>query len=426
MHYSGSTVFKLTSAISRFKQEQLLTSADKQTLELLLKFYNVPKQELEGLSEPISVLDYFSEVILNDLKNIQISCDYDEYFNTMDIYYQEFVRAVFDIYEDEGFITTHNHKKSLNYPLYSFKESAAKRLNETRFTPRSAKTMVAESLKRLDTEWSFERTHSIGTRINEQTIDPMFDAEFLSIFNTIYPYLKKQNTNKSRLKTLLREFLYKMNNPNNDVSPAAGELYLKALEILPADIFFVERHLQNWVAKRTYAEVILLPSHLSTREYFFLGSITKNGRIDSASKGYGMTLSQLAKEAGSENTRLALLLSFGVSHRDYEWDSTVEHVRRMMLQFNDFVNYLKKYKIKERPNRISDLLKSRNKEMEELIQRGNIRKILLIIFVELPRTIRSMLGTVPAMEKENYEVLDFFSGWFEILCPSLKEKLYGN
>lgn len=134
MHYSGSTVFKITNAVSNFLRKQKLSDIDKKTLDLIFNFYKIPKEHLYKFTKPLSVLDYFSDLILKDLKSIQISSDYKDYFNTNNPLYQEFVRAVFDIYEEKRFITTHNGNKSLDYPSPLFRNLAVKRLNETKFS----------------------------------------------------------------------------------------------------------------------------------------------------------------------------------------------------------------------------------------------------------------------------------------------------
>jgi len=426
MHYSGSTVFKITSAISNFLQKRKLNDTDQKTLDLIFNFYKIPKEHLHQFNEPISVLDYFSDVILKDLRSIQVSCDYNDYFNTTSRWYQEFVRSVFDIYTEKSFITKRNRNKSLNYPNPLFKDSAVKRLNKTAFSPPTAKTMVAESLEKLDDEWSFERNDSIGTRIGEYIVDPMFDAEFLSIFNAIYPYLKNLSINQSNARDIFKEFLHKIENQNEKVSAIANELYSNSQKFLPVDIFFVERHLQNWIAKRIYTEVILLPPNLSTHQYFFLGSITKDGQVDSASRGHGITLPQLIDMEGSENARLALLLSLGTPHKDYEWASTTGHIKRKLIKFNKFVDDLKRYSIDEKYHyNIINTLKSKGGEIENLIEHGNTRKTLLIIFDELPKIIQPMLiGS--SRGNGNKEILNFLGEYFDILCPSLSSKIYEN
>lgn len=426
MHYSGSTVFKITNAVSNFLQKQKLNDTDQRTLDLMFNFYKIPKEHLRKFTEPISVLDYFSDVILKDLRSIQISCDYGNYFNTNNKWYQEFVRSVFDIYVEKRFIGIHNGNKSLSYPNSLFRDPAVKRLNETEFSPPTAKAMVIESLEKLDDKWSFERDNSIGTGIDGYVIDPMFDAEFISIFNAIYPYLKNLEINQSNARDIFKEFLYKIENSDKKVSAIVGELYSNSQEILPVDKFIVERHLQNWVGKRIYTETILLPTNLSTREYFFLGSITKNGQVDSASRGHGITLPQLIDMEGSENARLALLLTFGMPHKDYEWASTTEHIKRKLVKFNKFVGDLKRYSIDEKHHyNITNTLKSKREEIENLIEHGNTRKTLLIIFDELPKIIQPMLiGSLRGSDGK--EILNFLGEYFDILCPSLSSKIYEN
>lgn len=421
MHYSGSTVFKITNVVSKFLQKQRLNDAENKVLKLVFDFYKIPTKQLYKLTDPIDVLDYFGDVILKDLKDIQVSCDYDDYFNTNSQLYREFVRSIFDIYAEKRFIVAHN--KSLNYSNSAFRNPAIQRLNKTDFSPDTAKTMVAESLEKLDEKWSFARNDSIGTSMNGCVIDPMFDAEFLSIFNAIFPYLKDLLVNESNARALFTELIHKIEDPDQKISSVANKLYRLAKEVLPVDIFFIERHLQNWVAKRIYTETILSPSIPLTRQYFFLGSITKDGQVDSASRGYGMTLSQLINAVGPETARVALLLSFGTPHRDYEWDSTPEHAKGKLKKINDFLRHLRTHGVGGNIQGIASILQPKRKEVENFIERGNIRKVLLTLLEELPEMIKPMLVNSEP-DDESKELLSFFNEYFGVLCPSLSSEIY--
>ncbi len=136
MHYSGSTVFKLSNAVSNFLKKRKLNETDRKILDLIFNFYKIPKEHLVHFINPSKILDYFSNVILRDLKNLQISCDYNDYFHTNNFLYQEFVRAVFAIYTEKQFITTtHKGKKSLDYSNPLFKNLTLKRLERRNFRP---------------------------------------------------------------------------------------------------------------------------------------------------------------------------------------------------------------------------------------------------------------------------------------------------
>jgi leucyl-tRNA synthetase len=429
MHYSGSTVFKITNAVSNFLQNRELNDTDQKTLDLIFNFYKIPREHLHQFTEPISVLNYFSDVILKDLRSIQVSCDYNDYFNTTSQWYQEFVRSVFDIYTEKSFITTRNRNKSLNYPNQLFRDSAVKRLNETGFSPLTAKAMVADSLEKLNGEWSYERENSVGTEINKRIVDPQFDSEFLSIFNSIYPHLKDLDINEVDAPNIFRGFFHKINDPDGNFSPLVEELYSKILKFLPANLFLVERHLQNWVAKRIYTETILLTPQFSTGEYFFLGSITVNGKIDSASRGRGLTLSQLIQEAGPINARISLLYTFGNLWRDFEWTPSFSRdIRQKTWRFIKFYKLLRIRSVEKNFNEILTLLNNADKELENNLYSGSIRQFIHLLFDELPKVIYPLTEwqDQERNKKGKEQILNFFLNHFEILCPVLKGKLYEN
>jgi len=136
-----------------------------------------------------------------------------------------------------------------------------------------------------------------------------------------------------------------------------------------------------------------------------------------------MTLSQLIDAAGPETARVALLLSFGTSHRDYEWDSTPEHVKRKLKKFNDFLRHLKTHGVGGNIQGIASILQSKRRGVENLIERGNIRKVLLTLLEELPEMIKPMIVNSEP-DDESKEVLSFFNEYFGVLCPSLSSEIY--
>lgn len=427
MHYSGSTVFKITNAVSNFLKKQSLSDTDQKTLDLIFNFYRIPKEHLHKLTDPLTVLDYFSDVILKDLKNIQISCDYDYYFNTQHPLYHDFVKAVFEFYKEKKFIKIHSNNKSLDYSNPFFKNLAIKRLNETKFLPITAKNMILDSIKKLNNGWAFERINSIGTNINGRIIDSMFDSEFLSIFNALYPYLKNlKEINNTNTLDIFKDILYKIDGQNKQVSSIAEKLYLDLQNILPVDRFIVERHLQSWIAKKIYTETILSPTKPLTYEYFFLGSITQNGQVNSASRGRGMTLSQLIETIGPINARILLLYTFTYPWKDHEINSTLlTQIRKKTYKFLNFMKLLQIRSVEKNFAKIKSILNQAEQDIYKYISQGSTRQIIDLLFDKLPKIIYPLTDwSRNNIINEKIEILNFFLYYLDILCPGLKEKIY--
>jgi hypothetical protein len=136
----------------------------------------------------------------------------------------------------------------------------------------------------------------------------------------------------------------------------------------------VERHLQNWVAKRIYTEVVLLSHQLTISRYFFLGSVIANGRIDSASRGIGLTLSKLIEEFGSINARIGLLYTFDTPWRDIECGPPqFQNIRRKTYRFINFYKLLRIRSVEKNFIKILSLLSKSEKEISDYLSKDSIK-----------------------------------------------------
>lgn len=428
MHYSGRTVYQISEVAKLWgsdKENEI--NEERFTPGLFIDFYQVSKSDYKEFSSPIFILDYFSSRILGDLKVLQVSCDYDEYFNTQDERYHEFVRFVINLYTEKKIIipSTSHPGKALDYSG-RWKKDALRSLNETKFSPESSLRMVRDSMLKLDNDWSYERELSIGTQIEGSVVDPMFDSELLSMFNAIFPVIK--GVDPKLVAETYRELFGNISRPFRDDSLA--RIIPDHLSLVPVDTFFLESHLQNWAAKKIFSETLLLNPSLMTKEYFFIGSIVINGKNVSPSRRRGETLSQLIQSAGPIVARLALLYTFGNPVSDHEWPPwLVTSMRQKSYRFVKFFRLLQKRSVTNNYHQISMLLEERGGEINSLIETKQMKKVIGILFDKIPCEVYQLTERSQGEEEKQPDrqsrvsINNFFLGYLNVICPPIIELL---
>lgn len=437
MHCSGSTPQKISLVIKNYLNRKTKPQENNQ-IQILKELYKVPENHLRRFTNPLAVLRYFSNQIVNDLKAISISCDYDNYFETINPLYELFIKSIFRIYSRNKLIVKKQKGKALNYNLSHWRYQCFPQINKTKFLPEKAKKAIFYSAKELDNNWSFERSinSGIGIAIDQKIIDPMFDSEMLGMFSAIYPLLKTipiKYINEElfidlfdEIKTKKDSFVKKKDNK------IAKEIINKLKEVLrywlPVDIYFVEEHLQTGIAKQIYSETFLLPPQLRTKMYFILGSITLMGKPMSASKGHAILLPDLIKKYGPIVTRLLLLTSGGHPSKYFEWNPNLaERIRRSSYRLIKHIKFIKKINIddKARCHDFIKLIQENKKILSNLFEKGHFNKAAIEFLDVLPSKIASRINK--GKRKISYnckqKILGYFVDKLNIFCPALVDKL---
>ena len=52
---------------------------NQETINLYVNYYKMPKNDLERIKSSVELLDYYSEQMLNNLRELQISCEYEHF-----------------------------------------------------------------------------------------------------------------------------------------------------------------------------------------------------------------------------------------------------------------------------------------------------------------------------------------------------------
>lgn len=439
MHYSGSTAFRISSAVKKYLKRVLLTDGEEKIISLLESFYKVPEESIHEFAKPRRILDYFSEQIISDLKVIDISCDYEHYFNTKNPLYEDFVRSIFLMYEKKSFLKRINGDETLDYENTRWRTKTLSQTNKTNFIKDKNKKDILNSVEDLDNNWRFERDAKsyIGAEYKSKLIDSMFDCEFLSMFSVLCPILNIESLGNSMsdVFTILLKKLFNSRFHSRKISNNILERLVEQLNNwLPVDIFFVEDHLKPWIAKKIYSETVLLPEKLRTKSYFVLGSVTLNKKPMSASKGHGMLLPDLINKYGAIGARLSLLACGGHPSKYVEWEKGLPI--RMKKSVHNLINFLKivsaqkaRAKESEIDRRIVSFIKNCRENNDAMFNKYNFKELLINFIDIFPKKISALVINSPKIisEKTKKEIFEYSIDRLSIFCPSViseVEKIY--
>jgi leucyl-tRNA synthetase len=99
-HYTGTPLFAM---VERLKEK------DPGILDTFLNLYNIPKNKLKELEDPIAMATYFAMEIKEGMQRIGYSIDWRREFSTIDPIYSKFIEWQFEKLRQKGYITQGSH-----------------------------------------------------------------------------------------------------------------------------------------------------------------------------------------------------------------------------------------------------------------------------------------------------------------------------
>lgn len=333
-HYSGVTA---ENVINNLKSSDL-EKKDRE-YKKFLSIYKTPRTAIESFIEPDIILDYYTAQTIKDLKDLNISCDYEHFYKTNTDDYENFINSVFDNYEKMGLLIMNSAQElALNYDEEKWEKETKNELDKLKFIHPNQKVNFISSLDNIKSDWGILRNYGIGVKYkNGYVIDPMFDSELFVIYD-LYKKFENFNMNKDS-KKVFEDFFELM---NGSKSPKLTNPILnKMLEWLPTDMFVCEEHLKNWVIKKAYAETLLFPEKYRTRLYFITGMGYINGERMSASQGTALLLKDLIESYGTTITRMIIMFTGGHPSKMYNYtEDNIITIKKMLNEFNNFVVFM--------------------------------------------------------------------------------------
>lgn len=339
-HYSGNSAQNISKIFTKiFKKNCQTIEKEKKTFSLYKNIYNIPQAVLKTFTNPLNILNFFNQEILWELKSLNVSSDYKYFYTTRHKDFPIFINTIISLYKKNNLLIHNKNKElALNYDDSEWRRKTFNLLNKTEFLQSFHKNNIISGIKHLRSDWGLLRETGFGVRYNKKwVLDPMFDSELFSLFDLYIRFKTEYKDRSISAKNIfenLFEVLRNQAKPNNT-------LVSKIIEWLPCDIFICEEHLKVWIAKKLFAESLLLNEKYQTKKYFILGMGLLNGKRMSASRGNAILANDLINKYGSTKARLIIILQGGHPSKTYEYNQTLPvEVDRLITNFTNYFTYL--------------------------------------------------------------------------------------
>ena len=410
-HFSGVTAEKTCELLNgNYEKDSELYNERKKMLNIFSNIYKVPDNIIELLKTPQDILYYFTYQIINDLKNINVSCDFDLFYTTNCKDFEKFVKVMFEFYEtNNALIMNEKNELALNYSDKNWKEQTLKSFNNIEFLQSFHKNNVMGSFDNIRKDFGLLRDYGIGIKYNEKyVIDPMFDSDLFTLYDL---YMKVKGDNDSEAENVFKTLF---NSIKNTPDRTHNEIVNKIIEWLPCDLFVCEEHLKTWIVKKTYSEALLLRPELRTKKYFITGMGKINNERMSSSRGTAILLKDLIEKHGVHNARLIILMTGGHPSKLYNYDLNLPNeIMKMTNYFMEYVNYLySKYLQNTKVDATNELIKER-KEITNYIEQGYYKQAIILMMKIIPKNNR-IIDSAKAKE-----ILEIYNEFLDIIVPNL-------
>lgn len=417
-HYSGVTAQNISGHFSNIFSKKLKISDEEEKIyKLYRNFYQVPEYILRKFVNPYYLLDFFSQEMLWELRSLNVSCDYENFYSTNIEDFSIFVNAIFSKYKELGLLIENKKGElALNYDDERWKEITLAQFKKTDFIQDFHKKHIIEAMRNIRSDWGILRKEGAGVIYkNKWIIDPMFDSELFTIFD-LYVRNKKQYSKTNTDKKKLFERIFKSISGRKDEKSVTIDEIIKNL---PCDLCVCEEHLKNWVVKKFYTESILLDEKYRTKKYFITGMGFLEGKRMSASRGHSILAKDLITEYGGVIARLVILLNGGHPSKMYNYDKSVTLTAKKII--NNFVSYCQyMHTVSKSVSGVTimenkTLYQLLSKKIEDNIQKGYLRQAVVDLLVVIPKKYK------PLTKKDAATFIRFYAEYLTILLPGFLE-----
>lgn len=418
-HYSGNSAQNISKIFTKFflKNNQT-TEEEKRLFSLYKNIYSVPSVVLKTFTNPLNILNFFNQEILWELKSLSVSADYEHSYTTKHKDFPIFVNTIISLYEKNKLLICNKNKElALNYDNSEWRRKSFNLLNKTEFLQSFHKNNIISAMKHLRSDWGLLRETGFGVRYNKKwVIDPMFDSELFSLFDLYIRFKTEYKDRSISVKSIfenLFEVLRSQTKPNNT-------LVSKIIECLPCDIFVCEEHLKVWIAKKLFAESLLLNEKYQTKKYFILGMGLLNNKRMSASKGNAVLSSDLINKYGPTKARLIIILQGGHPSKTYEYNQSLPiEADKLINNFTNYFIYLfslvnKEINI-EKAKKENLPIKTICDTIEKNINNGYYRQAIIELLSFIPQKYKIRTG------KSARSLIAIYKRYLDILLPNLLE-----
>lgn len=423
-HYSGNTAHNIASIFTDiYKEFKGIGEDKKKIINLFKNIYGTPEYIIKTFTDPLNILDFYTQEILFELKALNISCDYRNFYTTNNKSFCKFVNQIIFLYKKHNLIIKNKQNKlALNYENKNWKNGACKLLSEIQFIQPFQKRVIEVSMSNIRDDWNMLRENGFGVKYNKRwIIDPMFDSELFSIFDLYARFSKEKIYSSYNTEDIFEQLFQALGSDGKTNNLLVNQI----LNYLPCSIFICEEHLKNWIIKKIFLESYFLNKKRQTRKYFITGMGLLKGKRMSASKGCAILTKDLIRDHGSMKTRLIILLTGGHPSKMYHFDNSLPS--QVDSMFDNFVNYflylltIKNTKTvnKKTKRDISDLdLNNVISRIEGYIKDGYFRQIIIELISIIPKRYKT------PDKKMAMKLLNLYKRYLDIFLPGFIQKYY--
>ena len=411
-HFSGVTAEKTCELLNgKFDKDSKQYKEKRKIYNIFSKIYKVPDNIIELLKTPEDILHYFTYQIVSDLKDINVSCDYDSFYTTYGEEFEKFVRVMFEFYEkNEALIMNDKNELALNYGDEDWKKATLNTFDNIEFLQSFHKKNVIGAFENIREDFGLLRDYGIGIKYNDKyVIDPMFDSDLFTLFD-LYMKVKQHLTEECDTEEIFR-ILFSCLNDLNVLSD--NKVVNEILAWLPCDLFVCEEHLKTWIVKKTYSETLLLKPNFRTKKYFITGMGKINNERMSSSRGTAVLLKDLIQQCGVHNARLIIIMTGGHPSKLYNYDINLPNeIAKMTEYFKEYVNYLYSIYLQDKNVETTNDFAEDRIEIEKNIEQGYYKQAIIHMMKIMPKNNKEIKAP------KAKEVLRIYHDYLEILVPN--------
>lgn len=405
-HYSGVTAEKSIDNLKSDNREIRNKERDK-----FIITYKTPRTIVENFKSPEHLLDYYTSQTLLDLKRLNISCAFDDFYKTNEREYEIFVNRIFEIYEENNLLVKNNKEElAVNYDDKKWRTSTEKKLKELSFISPNMKNNIISSIDNIRSDWGILRNYGIGVPFKDNyVIDPMFDSELFVIYD-LYKKFEDINIEQDKKKLFKEIFdIVKTGKVTKTNNPTVKNI----MKWLPTDLFVCEEHLKNWIIKKTFSEKLLFHKKYQTNNYFITGMGYVNGERMSSSRGTAVLLKDLLDQYGTNITRMIIMFTGGHPSKMYNYtEDNIKIIENLLKDFYNHINYINTETINIKNNNEFD--EEEFNYLNKLLKDGYYQQLLVDLLKNIPKK---------CYNKPNNEMMrskNTIAYFLNILLPDLK------
>lgn len=366
-HYSGLTAQKF--------HKDLNSTSMNETKRIFNEIYQCNSHIIRYFKQnPRHILDYYSFQTLQELKKVNVSADYDEFYITLSEQYDNFVRTFFKFYEKNGVIIKNGNNIQLDYNQKEWRTKMLTWSEGVSTISEKEKAILLNAKNDLQNGWDILKEVGYGTTWKDlRIIDSMHDSELLSLYDIVNYVSQEEGIFSEDDMEILFQAL---SNAKAFQVPPKVE---RVLEWLPTSLMVMEEHLKVWFIKKLYAESLLLNESYRTKRFFVLGLGMREGKRMSSSRGNAILLQDLLRYNDPIKARMILLMVGGQASNFYNYeDRIIDEADRLLTNFRYFVRQTFTEFIKQDAEICNMVMKSiKRKELETVISDSEYCKTYL-------------------------------------------------